>query len=112
MQALPFFAPANLQVPGVVGHCAAEPQAFCVHALPPQSAVVVHAVVPLGQVFCAQVPPAVVGQLAPLVHAFAVHDPTTPPQAASFAQTVVPSVQVFWLQAPLIVVHCATEVQA
>lgn len=112
LQTLPVFAPANLQVPGVVGHCAAEPQAFCVHALPPQSAVVVHAVVPLGQVFCAQVPPVVDGQLAPLVHAFAVHDPTTPPQAASFAQTVVPLAQVFWLQAPLIVVHCATEVQA
>jgi len=112
LHTLPVFAPAFLQVPGVVGHCAAEPQAFCVHALPPQSAVVVHAVVPFGQVFCAQVPPAVAGQLAPLVHAFAVHDPTTPPQAASFAQTVVALGQVFWLHAPLIVVHCATEVHA
>ena len=112
LQTLPVFAPAFLQVPGVVGHCAAEPQAFCVHALPPQSAVVEHAVVPLGQVFCAQVPPAVVGQPAAPIQAFAVHDPRTPPQAASFAQTVVPLAQVFWLQAPLIVVHCATEVQA
>jgi hypothetical protein len=112
LQTLPVFAPAFLQVPGVVGHCAAEPQAFCVHALPPQSAVVEHTVVPLGQVFCAQVPPAVDGQLAPLVHALAVHDPTTPPQAASLAQTVVPFGQVFWLHAPLIVVHCAVEVQA
>ena len=112
LQTLPFFGPANLQVPGVVGHCAAEPQAFCVHALPPQSAVVEHAVVPLGQVFCAQVPPAVVGQPAAPIQAFAVHDPRTPPQAASFAQTVVPLGQVFWLQAPLIVVHCATVVQA
>jgi hypothetical protein len=112
LQTMPFFGPANLHVPGVVGHWAAEPQAFCVHALPPQSAVVVHAVVPLGQVFCAQVPPVVDGQLAPLVHAFAVHDPTPPPQSASVEQTVVPLVQVFWLHAPLIVVHCATEVQA
>jgi len=91
LQTIPFFGPANLQVPGVVGHCAAEP-----HAAPPD----------------AQTPPVVDGQVAPLVQAFAVHDPTTPPQAASFAQTVVPLAQVFWLQAPLIVVHCATEVQA
>ena len=67
---------------------------------------------PLGQVFCAQVPPAVDGQPAAPMHAFAVHDPGTPPQAASFAHTVVPLRQVLWLQAPLIVVHCATEVQA
>jgi hypothetical protein len=52
------------------------------------------------------------GQLAPLVHDFNVQDPTTPPQPASLEQTVVPSAQVFWLQEPLIVVHCATEVQA
>jgi len=110
LQTIPFFGPANLQVPGVVGHCAAEPQAFCVHALPPQSAVVVHAVVPLGQVFCAQVPPAVAGQPAPLVHAFAVQ--ARPPQSAVVLQTVVALGQVFWLHAPLIVVHCATEVHA
>ena len=110
LQALPFFGPANLQVPGVVGHCAAEPQAFWVHARPPHWAVVVQAVVPLGQVFCAHWPPAVVGQLAPLMHAFAVQ--ARPPQSAVVVQTVVPFGQVCWLQAPLIVVHCATEVQA
>jgi hypothetical protein len=74
LQTMPFFGPENLQVPGVVGHWAADP-----HAAPPE----------------AQVPPVTVGQVAALVHAFAVHDPTTPPQAASFAHTVVPSVQVF-----------------
>jgi len=110
VQTMPFFAPAFLQVPGVTGHCAAEPQAFWVHARPPQSAVVLQAVRPFGQVFCAQVPPAVDGHCAALVQALAVQ--ARPPQSAVVLQTVVPFAQVFWLQAPLIVVHCATEVQA
>jgi hypothetical protein len=83
---------------------------LAVHAWPPQFALLVHAVVPFGQVFCAQVPPAVDGQLPFAVHAFAVQ--ARPPQSAVVEHTVVPSGQVFWLQAPLIVVHCATEVQA
>jgi hypothetical protein len=98
------------QVPGVVGQFAAEPQSFWVHAWPPQLALDVHAVVPFGQVFCAQVPPVTAGQLAPAVQALAVH--ASPPQSAVVAQTVVPLGQVVWLHAPLIVVHCATEVQA
>ena len=79
-------------------------------AWPPHCAVVVHAVVPFGQVFCAQVLPATPGQLAFAVHALVVQ--ARPPQSAVVEQGVVPLAQVFWLQAPLIVVHCATEVQA
>jgi hypothetical protein len=71
---------------------------------------VLQAVRPFGQVFCAQVPPAVDGHCAALVQALAVQ--ARPPQSAVVLQTVVPFAQVFWLQAPLIVVHCATEVQA
>jgi hypothetical protein len=98
------------QVPGFVGQLAADPQSFAVQARPPQSAMVVHAVVPLGQLFCAQLPPAVEGQAAAPRHAFGVQ--AWPPQSAMVKQTVVPLGHVFWLQAPLIVVHCATEVQA
>jgi hypothetical protein len=70
--------------------------------------VVEHAVVPFGQVFCAQVPPATPGQDALAVHALAVH--AWPPQSAVVEHEVVPLGQVFWLQAPLIVVHCAADV--
>lgn len=51
------------------------------------------------------------GQLAPLVQDFNVHAPLSG-QFALLVHTVTESGQVFWLQEPLIVVHCATEVQA
>lgn len=79
-----------LQCPGVVGQFPADPQ-----AAPP----------------CAQVPPVTTGQLAPLVQDFNVHAPLSG-QFALLVHTVTESGQVFWLQEPLIVVHCATEVQA
>jgi hypothetical protein len=97
------------QVPGVVGQFAADEQSLAVHAWPPHWAVVVHAVVPLGQVFCAQAPPLTAGQLLPSVQDFVVQAPLAG-QFALLAHAVVPSGQVFWLQVPLMVVHCATEV--
>lgn len=78
-----------LQVPGVVGHCDAEP-----HAAPPN----------------AQLPPVTAGQVAALVQDFSVHAPLRG-QFALLEHTVTESGQVFWLQDPLIVVHAASDRQ-
>jgi hypothetical protein len=85
------------QVPGVVGQFAADAQSFCVQAWPPHCAVVVQAVVPLGQVFCAQVPPVTAGQLPPVVQALVVQGPVLPMlvQSVAVEHAVTLSEQVF-----------------
>jgi hypothetical protein len=77
--------PLAVHLPKVVAHAKVEPQAFAVQGCPPHCAVVVHVVVPLGQVFCAQSPPWI-GQVVASKQVLAVQ--ACPPQFALLEHTV------------------------